>query len=149
MAQPSSTHADATIHRRMRSDQTEEDKKVRVSTTSQIECRATSRRGGMGRAGAIPGPTSRIGKTCPYLTHDKESVPEREWKRTIQKLHERSLNVIENKALHFLEGTGAIRTAVLLPNTRHSRQPTGIQRANYASSEVLASESAFAGMTAI
>ncbi len=122
MAKPSSTHADATVHRRMRSGQTEEGKKVRVSITAQIECRAVSRRGGMDWVEASPGPTSRIGKNYPCLTYDKESVPARECKRTIQKLHERSGNVIENKAPHFLEGTGAIRIAVPLPDIRHSRE---------------------------
>jgi hypothetical protein len=106
----------------MRSGQTEEDKKVRISITSQIECGATYRRGAMDWVEASPGPKSRIGKNYPCLTYDKESVLARECKRTIQKLHERSGNVIENKAPHFLEGTGAIRIAVTPPTTCHSRE---------------------------
>jgi hypothetical protein len=36
-------------------------------------------------------------------------------------LNERSGNVIENKAPHFLEGTGAFRIAIPVPDTGHSR----------------------------
>jgi hypothetical protein len=78
----------------------------------------------------------RIAITPPTTCHSRESGdPATEaysevwpvgsrlrWNDYDLEFDERSGNVIENKAPHFLEGTGAMRIAVLLPDTFQSRE---------------------------